>query len=92
MEVMNDIWFSSSSLLATPMAVDEESRFHVLAVDDSLIDRKLIETLLRVSSYRGTFLSLPVISRVSFKKTYIIHICICLKEELDWKYLFRFGI
>ncbi|OWM90038.1 two-component response regulator ORR4-like [Punica granatum] len=36
------------------MGVDEESRFHVLAVDDSLIDRKLIETLLQVSSYRVT--------------------------------------
>lgn len=33
--------------------VDAESRFHVLAVDDSLIDRKLIEMLLKNSSYQG---------------------------------------
>lgn len=31
----------------------EESRFHVLAVDDSLIDRKVIERLLKTSSYQG---------------------------------------
>lgn len=31
-----------------------ESQFHVLAVDDSIIDRKLIERLLRTSSYQGT--------------------------------------
>ncbi|KAG2603359.1 hypothetical protein PVAP13_5KG765000 [Panicum virgatum] len=34
--------------------VDAESRFHVLAVDDSLIDRKLIEMLLKNSSYQVT--------------------------------------
>ncbi|KAG6533443.1 hypothetical protein ZIOFF_007312 [Zingiber officinale] len=31
-----------------------EAEFHVLAVDDSLIDRKLIERLLRTSSYQVT--------------------------------------
>ncbi|XWS59022.1 hypothetical protein CRYUN_Cryun08bG0085000 [Craigia yunnanensis] len=31
-----------------------ESQFHVLAVDDSIIDRKLIERLLKTSSYRVT--------------------------------------
>ncbi|THU68927.1 hypothetical protein C4D60_Mb08t09000 [Musa balbisiana] len=36
------------------MGVDPEAQFHVLAVDDSLIDRKLIERLLRTSSYRVT--------------------------------------
>lgn len=30
-----------------------ESQFHVLAVDDSIIDRKLIERLLKTSSYQG---------------------------------------
>ncbi|XP_027175697.1 two-component response regulator ORR9 isoform X1 [Coffea eugenioides] len=30
-----------------------ESQFHVLAVDDSIIDRKLIERLLKTSSYRA---------------------------------------
>ncbi|XP_072981300.1 two-component response regulator ORR9-like [Typha angustifolia] len=36
------------------MAVDAETQFHVLAVDDSLIDRKLIERLLKNSSYQVT--------------------------------------
>ncbi|WOK99093.1 two-component response regulator ORR9-like [Canna indica] len=36
------------------MAVDSEAQFHVLAVDDSLIDRKLIERLLKTSSYQVT--------------------------------------
>lgn len=36
------------------MGMAAESQFHVLAVDDSLIDRKLIERLLRTSSYQGT--------------------------------------
>ncbi|KAL6010057.1 Two-component response regulator Orr4 [Asimina triloba] len=36
------------------MAITAENRFHVLAVDDSLIDRKLIERLLRTSSYQVT--------------------------------------
>lgn len=31
-----------------------EAQFHVLAVDDSLIDRKLIEMLLKKTSYQGT--------------------------------------
>lgn len=31
-----------------------ESQFHVLAVDDSLLDRKLIERLLKTSSYQVT--------------------------------------
>ncbi|TKY62683.1 Two-component response regulator ARR9 [Spatholobus suberectus] len=36
------------------MGMAAESQFHVLAVDDSLIDRKLIERLLRTSSYQVT--------------------------------------
>ncbi|KAI4348615.1 hypothetical protein L6164_009320 [Bauhinia variegata] len=36
------------------MGIATESQFHVLAVDDSLIDRKLIERLLRTSSYQVT--------------------------------------
>lgn len=31
-----------------------ESKFHVLAVDDSIVDRKLIERLLKTSSYQVT--------------------------------------
>ncbi|CAA3022423.1 two-component response regulator ORR9-like [Olea europaea subsp. europaea] len=34
--------------------VASETQFHVLAVDDSLIDRKLIERLLKTSSYQVT--------------------------------------
>ncbi|KAM0954115.1 putative response regulator and transcription factor RR-A-type family [Dioscorea sansibarensis] len=34
--------------------VAAESKYHVLAVDDSLIDRKLIERLLKTSSYQVT--------------------------------------
>ncbi|CAH2057575.1 unnamed protein product [Thlaspi arvense] len=33
---------------------EQEQHFHVLAVDDSLIDRKLLERLLTVSSYQVT--------------------------------------
>ncbi|KAL0289588.1 UNVERIFIED_CONTAM: Two-component response regulator ORR10 [Sesamum calycinum] len=35
-------------------AIVTETQFHVLAVDDSLIDRKLIERLLKTSSYQVT--------------------------------------
>ncbi|KAG8646445.1 two-component response regulator ARR8 [Manihot esculenta] len=36
------------------MSLAADSKFHVLAVDDSLIDRKLIERLLKISSYQVT--------------------------------------
>ncbi|XP_030452980.1 two-component response regulator ORR3 [Syzygium oleosum] len=36
------------------MGTAAEPRFHVLAVDDSLVDRKLIERLLKISSYQVT--------------------------------------
>ncbi|EXB62659.1 Two-component response regulator [Morus notabilis] len=36
------------------MGMAAEDQFHVLAVDDSIIDRKLIETLLKISSYQVT--------------------------------------
>ncbi|XP_010931988.1 two-component response regulator ORR9 [Elaeis guineensis] len=36
------------------MAVATETQFHVLAVDDSLLDRMLIERLLKTSSYQVT--------------------------------------
>lgn len=32
---------------------EQRQHFHVLAVDDSVIDRKLLEKLLKVSSYQG---------------------------------------
>ncbi|XP_071719941.1 two-component response regulator ORR3-like [Rutidosis leptorrhynchoides] len=36
------------------MGVVADSQFHVLAVDDSIIDRKLIERLLKISSFQVT--------------------------------------
>ncbi|XVE95784.1 hypothetical protein REPUB_Repub02eG0163700 [Reevesia pubescens] len=36
------------------MVMAADSQFHVLAVDDSIIDRKLIERLLKTSSYQVT--------------------------------------
>ncbi|XVF24450.1 hypothetical protein REPUB_Repub13aG0129000 [Reevesia pubescens] len=36
------------------MGMTTETKFHVLAVDDSIIDRKLIERLLKTSSYQVT--------------------------------------
>ncbi|KAJ3669339.1 hypothetical protein LUZ60_011289 [Juncus effusus] len=36
------------------MATVSQAQFHVLAVDDSLLDRKLIERLLKTSSYQVT--------------------------------------
>ncbi|CAL0310111.1 unnamed protein product [Lupinus luteus] len=36
------------------MAAAESQQYHVLAVDDSIIDRKLIERLLKTSSYQVT--------------------------------------
>ncbi|XWS74549.1 hypothetical protein CRYUN_Cryun01aG0007600 [Craigia yunnanensis] len=60
----NPIFPSSSSFLgvfcfveitsSTIMVMATEIQFHVLAVDDSLIDRKLIERLLKTSSYQVT--------------------------------------
>ncbi|KAJ3684423.1 hypothetical protein LUZ61_013587 [Rhynchospora tenuis] len=38
------------------MAIETQPQFHVLAVDDSVLDRKLIERLLKTSSYQVTTL------------------------------------
>ncbi|OAY53392.1 two-component response regulator ORR9 [Manihot esculenta] len=47
--------FLSYTFLAITMGMSAEAHhFHVLAVDDSLIDRKLIERLLKTSSYHVT--------------------------------------
>lgn len=40
-------------ILLSAMGMAAESQFHVLAVDDSLFDRKLIERLLQKSSCQG---------------------------------------
>lgn len=37
------------------MGMVAETQFHVLAVDDSVIDRMLIERLLKTSSFHGNF-------------------------------------
>lgn len=60
-----------------------QSQFHVLAVDDSLIDRKLIERLLKTSSYQG--ISLLVFVFVSqYKKRTRVDVCgVCL-QWLQW--------
>lgn len=41
-------------LLSTMVMPTTKSQFHVLAVDDSIIDRKLIERLLKTASYQVT--------------------------------------
>lgn len=70
---------SSSSVCAMGMAA--ESQFHVLAVDDSLFDRKLIERLLQKSSCQGKMnviensLNLGLI--ISNKDLNFTFFCIC---------------
>ena len=39
------------------LQLQQQQHFHVLAVDDSLIDRKLLEKLLTISSYHGICIS-----------------------------------
>jgi len=48
--------FLFSKCWCIDMAVD--TQFHVLAVDDSIIDRKLIERLLKTSSFQGRLVHL----------------------------------
>ena len=42
------------------MVMTAETQFHVLAVDDSLIDRKLIEKLLKTSSFQGMLIRILI--------------------------------
>nr|DAD24663.1 TPA_asm: hypothetical protein HUJ06_026127 [Nelumbo nucifera] len=42
-------------LESRPEDTQQDQHFHVLAVDDSLIDRKLLERLLTISSYQGAW-------------------------------------
>ena len=53
--------------------VEEEHHhhFHVLAVDDSLIDRKLLEKLLTISSCQGTIFILYI-----YPLIYLFHLII----------------
>ena len=48
------IFIAISESYIALMGLATESKFHVLAVDDSIIDRKLIERLLKTSSFQGT--------------------------------------
>jgi two-component response regulator (ARR-A family) len=48
---------------------EEEKHFHVLAVDDSFIDRKLLERLLKVSSYQGIMELINLLSHASGRET-----------------------
>lgn len=48
-------WLIHIHQMGMAAAAVAESQFHVLAVDDSIIDRKLIERLLKTSSYQGTY-------------------------------------
>ena len=41
-----------------------QQHFHVLAVDDSLIDRKLLEKLLRISSCEGKHIVAHLITKI----------------------------
>lgn len=43
-------------------SVATDIQFHVLAVDDSILDRKLIERLLKTSSYHGMYLYVLVLA------------------------------
>ncbi|CAH9127109.1 unnamed protein product [Cuscuta epithymum] len=45
---------SSPSSSSSSSSSSDEPKFHVLAVDDSIIDRKLIERLLKTCSYQVT--------------------------------------
>lgn len=51
-----------------------EAQFHVLAVDDSLIDRKLIERLLKTSSYQGTRFFIGLLSLLFF--VFVSYFCV----------------
>ena len=56
-----------------------EAQFHVLAVDDSLIDRKLIEMLLKKTSYQGTeFFSMGWFCFLKKDCFFILHYFGCL--------------
>lgn len=63
MEGADELTSSSSSSSATASAAttnSESEQVHVLAVDDSLVDRKVIEKLLKITSCKGTiFFLLP---------------------------------
>lgn len=66
-----------------------ESQYHVLAVDDSLIDRKLIERLLRTSSYQGNLLQTK--KNVFFFFISFLILIHTLLSDLKMNYVFLFS-
>ena len=56
MELESEVFESQKLQVEAQKDEQEEQHFHVLAVDDSLIDRKLLERLLHVSSYKGIYI------------------------------------
>ncbi|XP_022893897.1 two-component response regulator ORR9-like [Olea europaea var. sylvestris] len=64
------------------------TQFHVLAVDDSLIDRKLIERLLKTSSYQVTVVdseakALEFLGLIEDDKNDLSKINNCLEKEAE---------
>jgi hypothetical protein len=64
---LNHSFVSSGFVVVVPRraamtVLEAELRFHVLAVDNNIIDRKLIEMLLRNSSYQGACRRLSLVS------------------------------
>lgn len=51
---MNGSGGSCSSLMEVAYDHHHDDELHVLAVDDNLIDRKLVEKLLKISSCKGS--------------------------------------
>lgn len=67
-------------------------QYHVLAVDDSIIDRKLIERLLKTSSFQGNFIFYIEISEVLlFFVTNFVHFWLIL-SNLIWPRLLNFAV
>lgn len=51
---------SCSSLMEVDYDHHSHEELHVLAVDDNLIDRKLVEKLLKISSCKGSIFFLTI--------------------------------
>lgn len=61
---------------------DAEAQFHVLAVDDSFVDRKLIERLLKNSSYQGiNFFSSSLVLVVSKHSSSVFMLSISIQSN-----------
>lgn len=69
-------------------SVAADIQFHVLAVDDSILDRKLIERLLKTSSYHG--MCLHVLALIYIKVVFFIWFVMILMFECSWVFSFLF--